>query len=98
MLYQTWARATDHWFYDVTSNRRGGNNIATGVSNWTGPQLFRDAAEMAGEVRTEYGEARKAIDTSAGRAVARIAPAGDAWEHADWGYALCQDLGLPVSV
>lgn len=85
VLYQTWARHPDHWFYDTTSSRTSGHNIAIGISNWTGGALFADPAEMAAQVRTSYDETRLLIDAAVPGAATRIAPAGDAWEAASWG-------------
>ncbi|MEM7205953.1 MAG: hypothetical protein AAF628_37205 [Planctomycetota bacterium] len=85
VLYQTWARQADHWFYDLSSPHTSGHNIAIGVAQWTGGPLFAGPEEMAAEVRTSYDEARRAIRVRTPGAAPVVAPAGDAWEAADWG-------------
>ncbi|MEM7201393.1 MAG: hypothetical protein AAF628_14075 [Planctomycetota bacterium] len=85
MLYQTWARHPDHWFYDVSSSFTAGHNIAIGIAAWRGGPLFAGPAEMAEQVRTSYDEACRLIEARTPGAAPRIAPVGDAWEAADWG-------------
>lgn len=85
VLYQTWARHPDHWFYDLTSPHNSGNNIAIGLSNWTGGRLFTGPAQMAEEVRTSHDEARQLIDARTPQTTALVTPVGDAWQAGDWG-------------
>ena len=85
VLYQTWARHPDHWFYDPTSPHNSGNNIAIGLSNWTGGRLFTGPEQMAEEVRTSHDEARQLINARTPQVTALVAPVGDAWQAGDWG-------------
>ena len=85
VLYQTWARHPDHWFYNPASPNSSGNNIAIGLGNWTGGSLFENPAEMAAQVRTSYDEARRLIEGRAPSSGVRIARVGDAWAEGQWG-------------
>lgn len=85
VLYQTWSRHPDHWFFDLSSPYTAGTSIPFPLGMWQLGTIFKDSAEMASQVRSGYDQTRQYIDADVPDVATRIARAGDAWEAANWG-------------